>query len=126
MERDAGDILDRASIARLKCDRIGEQENIKEWQFFQPEIRKLERKHPKIPIDMFWNLLYKINAMIWDLESDLRKGKIDGVLYEVGIRAIAIREHNNLRVQVKNIINKSVGEGFQDIKKDHISGYSDK
>lgn len=121
MLRDPADILDRASIAFLKYDRIGEPDNIKEWEFFQPEIKELSKQYPDLQIDLFFELLLKINKMIWALESDLRQGKLDGVLSEVGRRAIEIREHNNLRVQVKNIINSLTKQGFLDIKKDHIS-----
>ncbi len=59
--------------------------------------------------------------MIWDLEADLRQGKLDGALSEVGRRAIKIREHNKLRVEVKNIINLLANEGYQDVKQNHIS-----
>ena len=121
MERDAGDILDRYSIARLKFERIGVEENKKEYDAFSPEVKKLQEKYLSIPIEMFAELLYKINAMIWDLEADLRQGKLDGALSEVGRRAIGIREHNTLRVHVKNILNTCVQEGFIDVKKQHIS-----
>jgi len=121
MERDPADILDRYSIARLKFERIGVAENKIEYDAFFPELHKLEEKYPFLPINQFAELLYKINAMIWDLEADLRQGKLDGALSEVGRRAISIREHNALRVQVKNILNTCVHEGFLDVKKYHIS-----
>ena len=121
MQRDCGDIIDRSTIAKLKAERIKEDESIKEWECFSGEISILQKKYPHIPMQMFFDLLLKVNSMIWDLESDLRLGKLDGALSEVGRRAIEIREHNSLRVQVKNILNKLVGEGFQDIKKDHVS-----
>ena len=118
MERDPGDIIDRGSIAKLKSERISVME---EWEAFSVEIEILEENYPELPIKNLFDLIYKINAMIWDLEADMRQGKLDGALSEVGRRAIAIREHNNLRVQVKNIINSLTKQGFQDIKKAHIS-----
>ena len=121
MIRDCGDILDRASIAKLKAERIGESECLREWAVFEKELNSQIDKHKDIPIRMFFNLLLKINSMIWGLESDLRLGKLDGALNEVGRRAIEIREHNNIRVQTKNIINNLLGEGFEDIKKQHGS-----
>ena len=121
MLRDVADIIDRFTIAKLKFDKIGLEENKKEYEAFRLALEKIKTQHPNVPIEMFSKLLFKINAMIWALESDLRKGKLDGALSEVGRRAIEIREHNNLRVQVKNIINFILHEGFQDIKKQHIS-----
>ena len=121
MERDVADIIDRASIACLKAEKIREDESIREWKTFSEEIKTLEIKYPKIPIDRFFQFLIKINDMIWKLESDVRQGKLDGALSEVGRRAIEIREHNNLRIQVKNIINTLCDTGFMDIKRDHGS-----
>jgi len=121
MLRDISDILDRGSIAQLKHERIGNDENNKEYKAFKQEIDLVISKYSDIPISKFFDLLVKINAMIWDLESDLRKGKLDGALSEVGRRAIEIREHNNLRVQVKNIVNELTKTGFIDIKSDHLS-----
>lgn len=117
-----GDILDRASIARLKHERIREEETHREWKVFQEELNiSINRYKIIIPVNMFFDLLYKINAMIWELESDLRQGKLDGVLSEVGRRAIEIRKLNSLRVSVKNIVNTVVKEGFIDIKSNHLS-----
>ena len=66
-------------------------------------------------------MLYDINAFIWEKESDMRQGKLDGVLHEVGLRAIEIRKLNNIRVGIKNLINKLTNSGFIDIKSDHLS-----
>ena len=121
MERDPGDILDRGAIAKLKNERIGDAENNREWNAFQAELEILDKKYPLIFIMNFFKLLYDINAFIWEKESDMRQGKLDGVLYEVGIRAIEIRKLNNLRVGVKNLVNKLTNSGFQDIKRSHLS-----
>lgn len=121
MERDTGDILDRGSIAKLKFERINDPENIKEWNAFKDELLKLNEKYSKLEISMFFDSLYNINSFIWEKESDLRKGKLDGVLYEVGIRAIEIRKLNNIRVGIKNLVNKLTESGYQDIKKQHLS-----
>ena len=119
--RDNGDILDRGAIAKLKFERIHDNENEREWGEFQEEVCRLEHKYAPFHLNRFFQLLYDINTLIWDKEADMRQGKLDGVLYEVGIRAIEIRKLNNLRIAVKNIVNKLTSSGFQDIKKDHIS-----
>ena len=122
MLRDCGDILDRGSIAKLKHENIRDPENDKEWEAFNNEIVYLCGRYSNLYINKFFDLLYHINSFLWEKEADLRQGKLDGVLYEVGIRAIEIRKLNNLRVSVKNIINKLTDSGFQDIKRDHVSG----
>jgi hypothetical protein len=121
MQRDAADILDRGAIAKLKFERITDPENIKEWDAFNSEIINLEHSFPELTISSFFKLLYDINSFIWEKEADMRQGKLDGVLYEVGIRAIEIRKLNNIRVGVKNLVNTLTKTGWMDIKKDHIS-----
>lgn len=121
IQRDNGDILDRGSIAKLKHERIRDPENDREWEAFKSEIETLNTLYPQLFIMDFFKQLYNINDFIWTKEADMRLGKLDGVLYEVGIRAIEIRKLNNLRVGIKNLINKLTGSGFIDIKKDHLS-----
>lgn len=139
MERDLGDIIDRYTIAKLKAERIGNDENKREYETFSKEIKKEKYRTNilskiKIDIDDFVKIMYDINSFIWQLESGLKSGKeelknniylLDNenkeVLSKIGLTTILIRNFNHLRVSVKNLINKMVGEGFQDIKKNHLS-----
>lgn len=67
-------------------------------------------------------LLMMQNTDIWNLESDIRKGK-EGTLglKEVGERAIRIRETNFLRIQCVNKINQLCGSEVKEEKIDHVS-----
>ena len=68
------------------------------------------------------NKLKEINGKIWDLESDIRKGKEQELgLEEIGRRALKIRDLNKIRVGYKNEMVKKYGEGFEDIKINHGS-----
>ena len=42
MERDIGDILDRWAIAKLKWERIGNEEQTLEYQAFKIEVQKVK------------------------------------------------------------------------------------
>jgi len=121
MERDAGDIIDRWAIAKLKAERIGAEESKKEYSWFCEGIIELETKYPAINWDSYRQHILDIHSRIWNLESGIRQGKLDHNLEEVGLRAIQIRDWNKKRVALKNEINLKTGEGFQDIKKDHGS-----
>jgi len=119
--RDAGDIIDRLSIAQLKTERIGSPENKNEFRECWEGLFTHILIHPDIN---WWQLIeeiYGYNRRIWELESEIRCSKIDNNVLEVGRRAIEIRDYNKQRVRVKNHINKLFGEGFPEIKKDHIS-----
>lgn len=121
LERDVGDIIDRWSIAKLKAERIGSEENKKEFEAFNIAIKEVKTCYPILNWERFKGMLVSANSYIWDLESDIRKAMLDNDLMEVGRRAILIRKFNSLRVEIKNVINELTHEGFIDVKKDHIS-----
>jgi len=134
MLRDCGDVIDRASISRLKFERIGTKENDKEFHAFQEGVKEIKEKYLKVNWDQFCELMYAINSTIWFLEASLKGDKnilpnphhLDDksnreVLASIGKNTILIRNVNNLRVKVKNIINTITKTGFQDIKSKHLS-----
>lgn len=109
------EIADRYSIAILKKERAQANNDI-EIEELGKEISLYEG------IENFIEKLIEINGKIWDLESDIRKGKEEELgLEEVGRRAIKIREFNKIRIGYKNEMVKKYGEGFEDIKMNHAS-----
>lgn len=62
-----------------------------------------------------------VNIKISILEADIRKGKLDGDLLEVGKRAIQIRDLNRERVAIKNALNELLHTGFKEVKVNHAS-----
>lgn len=121
MEMPLSEILDRMSIIKLKIERIGEPHLKAEYEEYKNALIDYEKRGVKI--DPNWMLeLYEKNSQIWDLESDIRKGKEGEMgLEEVGRRAIAIREINKKRISIKNKIVKETGSGFKDVKMNHAS-----
>ncbi len=121
MNRDAGDIVDRYSIALLKWERTGAETARREVEYMRDGIGELEKRYP----DELWaeilDLMKEVNGFIWDLEAELRQGALDNDLVETGRRAILIRKFNAIRVSLKNLVNNIVGEGVQDVKTNHLS-----
>lgn len=110
------EIADRYSITLLKSERIEGVNLQEELNTYRKELDKYEE------IQNFLDRLYQINAEIWDLESDIRKGKENILgLEEVGRRAILIRSKNKIRVSIKNEMVEKYEEGFKDIKMNHAS-----
>lgn len=134
MQRDCGDIIDRMSIAQLKTGRIKSGESKKEFQAFSKEFENIKIRFKQYDWGQIYEMMLSINSFIWQLESGLRSGKEklknenylfddenENGLSKIGTITILIRNINHLRVQLKNIINKLVGEGWQDKKSDHLS-----
>jgi hypothetical protein len=120
MEYPISEILDRYSIAVLKKERLDANNEI-ELKDLLNVINEYKKINLNI-IEEYIHKLIKINGEIWDLESDIRKGKEGELgLEEVGRRAIKIRELNKIRVGYKNIIVDIFKEGYKDIKMNHAS-----
>jgi hypothetical protein len=120
MKMPIGEILDRYSIAILKKERPS-AENQQEIEDLTQEIDSYKQTHEEFINDKIDKLI-EINGMIWDLESDIRKGREGELgLEEVGRRAIKIREFNKIRVGYKNDVVEVFGEGYKDIKMNHAS-----
>lgn len=115
------EILDRMSILKLKIERIGETHLKMEMQEYEKALKDFEKRGVRINSEWIKEL-YEVNGQIWDLESDIRKGKEKELgLEEVGRRAIAIRELNKKRISIKNKIVEETGIGFRDVKMNHAS-----
>ena len=110
-----GEIADRYSIVLLKSERTN-LDVFDELDNLKISLERVEK------VDIYVKELQAVNGQIWDLESDIRKGKEGELgLEEVGRRAIAIRELNGKRVGIKNKINEVYKSGFQETKIDHAS-----
>jgi hypothetical protein len=116
MNMPISEIADRYSIVLLKSERIKDVDLSNELEIYKNELHRYK------DAESFVERLYNINREIWDLESDIRKGKEKLLgLEEVGRRAILIREKNKIRVSIKNEMVEKFDEGFKDIKMNHAS-----
>lgn len=116
MKMPISEIADRYSITLLKSQRIDNINLDEELKTYKKELDLYDN------IKNYIDRLYEINGQIWDLESDIRKGKENLLgLEEVGRRAILIREKNKIRVGIKNEMVEKYEEGYKDIKMNHAS-----
>lgn len=110
------ELVDRFCIAQLKFTRT--QSNREELDFYKTQIENLSL----LTIQSELNQLYQIHAGIWDLESELKNGVENQLpLEEIGRRAIEIRNLNNKRVQLKNVMAEKLKCPVREIKHDHLS-----
>ena len=118
MEISFGDLVDRYSICLLKSERMPATEaGIVEFELIALKTEIIDKE-----LWFYVPDLYKVNGEIWDLESDIRKGKENELgLEEVGRRAILIREKNKHRIELKNAINSKFNSGFIEYKANHAS-----
>jgi hypothetical protein len=66
--------------------------------------------------------LCNIHREIWSLEAELKSGReAELSLADIGSRAIQIRNYNNSRISLKNLIAEKLGCRVREIKQDHLS-----
>lgn len=108
MKYPVSEAMDRLSIERLKQERAeANNQEISTKLIIHCNNNIID----KVSLIKWQTSLHKINGMIWDLESDIRKGKEGELgLEEVGRRALAIRDLNGVRISIKNEIAESLGE----------------
>ncbi len=118
MDMPLNEVIDRYSILLLKKERLpGHEALLEEVARFEKELSRQTAEY----VEKYIGLLKEVNGKIWDLESDIRKGKEGELgLEEVGRRALAIRDLNAERIRLKNDIAEKERE-FGDIKIDHGS-----
>lgn len=131
MEMSPGDLADRCSILTLKVDRLPYHPEVKrEYLAIREACDSEEISTAAV------SRLYEVNGKIWDLESDIRKGKENTLevsadvksmeyeklmqLAEVGRRALLIRDLNAQRIEMKNTLNARFS-GFIEVKGNHAS-----
>jgi hypothetical protein len=110
------ELVDRLAIAEIKFKRTKANEEELLWYMNQA-----------IRIDLTtivneYEDLKRIHDEIWELEAKLKTGQEEELsLEEIGRRAIAIRDHNNKRVALKNAMAEKLSCPVREIKKDHLS-----
>ena len=110
------ELLDRLAIARVKHQRIGN--NQVELDFYYTQAQHLDLS---LVADELINL-QQIHNKIWELEKELKSGRESELpLDEIGRRAIKIRDWNNKRVAIKNAMAEKLSCPVREIKKDHLS-----
>lgn len=110
------ELFDRLAIADVKFQRTGANQEELSWYMNQASGYDLDR------ISDLYKQLVEIHHTIWDLEAELKSGReAELPLEEIGRRAIAIRNHNNLRVATKNAMADRLQSKVKEIKQDHLS-----
>ena len=124
MELGTGELFDKLSIVQLKSERIDMKSMRKELRELMDAFKETETSYGTLPVECsdLLELLKILNGLIWDLEADIRQGKEGELgLEEVGRRALAIRNINHIRVWTKNLVTRTTGIGYSEVKKDHAA-----
>ena len=110
------ELVDRLAIAEVKFQRTKANEQELLWymnQSLRIDLTQIVNEYED---------LKHIHNEIWELEAELKIGReAELSLEEIGRRAIAIRDHNNKRVKLKNTMAEKLNCSVREIKKDHLS-----
>lgn len=98
------ELADRLIIAEIKCEKINNDECIKELKLYEHIYKYYQETGIHIDGDIY-KKLKEIHLKIWKLESDLRNG-LEKIFSndEIADRALRIRDLNKTRIQTKNLI----------------------
>jgi DNA polymerase III delta prime subunit len=110
------ELVDRLAIAEVKFQRTKANEQELLWymnQSLRIDLTQIVNEYED---------LKRIHNEIWELEAELKTGReAELSLEEIGRRAIAIRDHNNKRIRLKNSMAEKLNCSVREIKKDHLS-----
>jgi hypothetical protein len=110
------ELVDRLAIAEVKFKRT--KANEEELMWYMNQALRIDIS---LIVDEY-EQLKTIHNEIWELEALLKTGREQEIsLEEIGRRAIAIRDHNNKRIALKNIMAEKLNCSVREIKKDHLS-----
>jgi hypothetical protein len=110
------ELVDRLAIAEIKWQRT--KANRDELDWYQNQLQNFDIA--LIAEDL--QKLKEIHNLIWDLEKELKSGQEHKLsLEEIGRRAIKIRNFNNRRVLLKNLMATTLNCSVREIKKEHVS-----
>ena len=110
------ELVDRLAIAEVKFKRT--KANEEELLWYMNQALRIDLT---LIVDEYEDLKV-IHNEIWELEAELKTGReAELSLEEIGRRAIAIRDHNNKRVALKNVIAEKLNCAVREIKQDHLS-----
>lgn len=111
------ELLDRYAIAIVKFSRT-DGANQTELDYYQQQVRHYDLSLVEDELGQ----MQMIHDEIWELEKELKSGReAELSLEEIGRRAIKIRDKNNQRIKLKNVIAEKLGCTVREIKKDHLS-----
>ena len=121
MDKTVSEVLDGYSIAFLKDEKLNTREAAENLVEYSKGLEEIKKKYPNVNWDIVIKSFISVNASIWKYEAAIRQGMIDDDLAVVGSRAILVREFNQVRVGLGNVVSSLLNEGLLNYKKDHIS-----
>ena len=111
------ELMDRLAIAEVKAMNSNGA-NKEELAWYSGQAANIDTQ----AIATEYAELKDIHIKIWQLEALLKSGlEAQLSLEEIGRRAIEIRNFNNRRVRLKNIMAEKLNCPVREIKKDHLS-----
>lgn len=110
------ELFDRLAIAEIKWNRTRANGEELSWYKAQAAFYNFSL------IESLFEELKKNHDQIWELEWQLKLGVEDQLsLEEIGRRAIAVRNLNKKRIQIKNQMADVLNSPVKEVKQDHLS-----
>lgn len=122
MEKSIAEIIDGYAIAKIKSERIVSPITRIRLEQFEDAVVKLKERYPALAWDLIIKAFIDVNSAIWKYEAAIRQGIVDDNPLFISSRTILVREFNQLRVGMGNMISIFMHEDEAiNLKKDHPS-----
>jgi uncharacterized protein DUF6165 len=114
-----GELVDRLTILRLKTERITDATKLKNVRYELGRLRiTAEASLPADgPVIELGEELYRTNAMLWEVEDELRAAEAEGAFGADFVElARAVYRWNDKRADLKRQINSVLGSAIREEK----------
>lgn len=122
MEKSTAEILDGFAIAVIKNEKISNEQTERKFKKYKEGFEELKIKFPKYDWDFILKMFIDVNKTIWKYEAAIRQGVVEHDPLFVHKHSELVREFNNQRVALGNLVSLFVGETEElNIKTNHVS-----
>ncbi len=122
MEKSSAEVLDGFSISSIKNEKIANEQTKLKYEKYKRGFEELKTKFPQYDWDFILKMFIDVNKTIWKYESAIRLGEDDHDPLFVHKHSELVREFNNQRVALGNLVSLFLGETEElNIKSQHVS-----
>lgn len=122
MLKSTAEVLDGFAIATIKNEKIANEQTKRKYEKYRLGFEELKEKFSQYDWDFILKMFIDVNKTIWKYEAAIRMGVVEHDPLFVHKHSELVREFNNQRVALGNLVSLFIGETEElNIKVNHLS-----